>query len=58
LNEEFLAALHEHNVALALTDTSFVPRPWELKKPLGMVTADFAYVRWLGNRKQIETMTM
>lgn len=23
--------LREHNVALALTDTSFMPRPWEMK---------------------------
>ena len=57
LEESFLDALREHNVALALTDTSFVPRPWELKKPLDLITSDFAYIRWLGNRKQIETMT-
>ena len=30
---------------LALTDTSFMPRPWELKEPLDLITADFAYVR-------------
>jgi uncharacterized protein YecE (DUF72 family) len=57
IDERFLNALREHNVALALTDTSFVPRPWELKKPLDLITADFAYVRWLGNRKQIEMTT-
>ena len=57
LKKNFLAALREHGVALALTDTSFMPRPWELKKPLDLITSDFAYVRWLGNRKQIETMT-
>jgi uncharacterized protein YecE (DUF72 family) len=28
-----------------------------LKKPLDLITSDFAYVRWLGNRKQIETVT-
>jgi len=44
----------EHNVALALTDTSFMPRSWEMKGALDLVTADFAYVRWLGNRKGIE----
>jgi len=49
--------LRERNVALALTDTSFMPRPWELKEPLDLITADFAYVRWLGNRKGIEEMT-
>ena len=57
LNERLLATLREHHVALALTDTSFMPRPWELKKPLDLITSDFAYIRWLGNRKQIETMT-
>jgi len=57
LNEKLLATLREHHAALALTDTSFMPRPWELNKPLDLITSDFAYVRWLGNRKQIETVT-
>jgi len=57
LDEAFLDSVREHNVALALTDTSFMPRPWELKMPVDLITSDFAYVRWLGNRKQIETMT-
>ena len=43
--------LREHNVDLALTDTSFMPRPWEMKGALDLVTADFVYVRWLGNRR-------
>jgi uncharacterized protein YecE (DUF72 family) len=47
----------EHNVALALTDTSFMPRPWEMKGTLDLITADFTYVRWLGNRKGIEEQT-
>jgi uncharacterized protein YecE (DUF72 family) len=49
--------LREHNVALALTDTSFMPRPWELKQKFDLVTADFAYVRWLGDRHGIEKIT-
>ncbi len=49
--------LREHNVALTLTDTSFMPRPWEMKGALDLVTADFTYVRWLGNRKDIEEQT-
>jgi uncharacterized protein YecE (DUF72 family) len=56
LDENFLNTLREHNVALALTDTSFMPRPWELK-PLDLLTSDFAYIRWLGNRKGIEAIT-
>jgi len=57
LDARFADVLRDHNVALALTDTSFMPRPWELKEPLDLITADFAYVRWLGNRKGIEVMT-
>jgi uncharacterized protein YecE (DUF72 family) len=49
--------LRECNVGLALTDTSFMPRPWEMKGTLDLVTADFSYVRWLGNRKAIEERT-
>lgn len=49
--------LRDHNVALALTDTSFMSRPWEIKGTVDLVTADFAYVRWLGNRKGIEEQT-
>jgi len=57
LDTPFLDALRERSVALALTDTSFVPRPWEFKKPLDLITSDFTYIRWLGNRKQIEKVT-
>ncbi len=57
IDERFLDALRKYNVSLAWTDTSFVPKPWESKKPLDLITADFAYVRWLGNRKQMETIT-
>jgi uncharacterized protein YecE (DUF72 family) len=57
LNQQFLDVLREHRVALALTDTSFMPRPWELQEPLDLITANFGYVRWLGNRKQIERIT-
>ncbi len=57
LDAKFADVLREHNVALALTDTSFMPRPWELKQKFDLVTADFAYVRWLGDRKGIEKQT-
>lgn len=57
LDERLLDALRENNVALALIDQSFMPRPWEIKQPLDLITADFAYVRWLGNRKEIEEQT-
>src|SRR5205809_6500710 len=57
LDAKFADVLREHKVALALTDTSFMPRPWELKQKFDLVTADFAYVRWLGDRKGIEKQT-
>jgi uncharacterized protein YecE (DUF72 family) len=57
LDARFADVLREYNVALALTDTSFMPRPWEMKDKFDMVTADFAYVRWLGDRKGIEKIT-
>jgi len=53
LDARFADVLREHNIALALTDTSFVPRPWELREKFDLVTADFTYVRWLGDRKGI-----
>jgi uncharacterized protein YecE (DUF72 family) len=57
LDRRFADVLREHNVALALTDTSFMPRPWEMKEKFDLITADFAYVRWLGDRKGIEKQT-
>jgi uncharacterized protein YecE (DUF72 family) len=57
LDARFADMLREHNVALALTDTSFMPRPWEMKEKLDLVTTDFAYVRWLGDRHGIEKIT-
>lgn len=53
-----LISLREHNVALALTDLSnIMPRPWELKDELDLVTADFVYVGWLADRKGIDALT-
>ncbi|MGB2900286.1 MAG: DUF72 domain-containing protein, partial [Candidatus Acidiferrum sp.] len=57
LDARFADLLREHNVALTLTDTSFVPRPWEMKEKFDLITADFTYVRWLGDRKGIEEET-
>ena len=49
--------LRQHRVALALIDQSWMPRPWEMKPKFDLVTADFAYIRWLGDRKEIEAKT-
>jgi len=53
----FLNTLRERNIALALIDQSWMPRPKELFERRDPITADFAYVRWLGDRKAIEQQT-
>jgi uncharacterized protein YecE (DUF72 family) len=53
----FLDTLRERNIALALIDQSWMPRPKELFEGRDPITADFAYVRWLGDRKGIEQQT-
>ena len=55
LDTSFAELLREHGVALALQDQSWMPMPWEYK--FDLITADFAYVRWLGDRKGIEKLT-
>jgi uncharacterized protein YecE (DUF72 family) len=57
LDNRLTSLLREHNVALALTDLSNMPRPWEMEEKLDLVTTDFVYVRWLGDRKGIEALT-
>ena len=57
LDARFADVLREYNVALTLTETSFVPRPWEMKQKIDLATTDWTYVRWLGDRKQIEELT-
>jgi uncharacterized protein YecE (DUF72 family) len=57
LDARFADVLREHNVGLALTDTTFLPRPWEIKEKFDLITADFIYVRLLGDRKGIEAVT-
>ena len=57
LDKRLIDLLREHNVALALTDLSNMPRPWEMEEKLDLVTTDFVYVRWLGDRKGIEALT-
>lgn len=53
----FFDALREHHVALALIDQSWMPGPKQLFAKFDPITADFAYVRWLGDRKGIEEKT-
>jgi uncharacterized protein YecE (DUF72 family) len=56
LKPRLLDLLRENNVALVLQDQSRMPRPKELEN-YDLITADFAYIRWLGDRKGIEKLT-
>ncbi|HSZ79513.1 MAG TPA: DUF72 domain-containing protein, partial [Chthoniobacterales bacterium] len=42
--------------ALVLQDQSWMPYPKDLGS-YDLTTADFSYIRWLGNRKDIEKVT-
>jgi uncharacterized protein YecE (DUF72 family) len=57
LDARFADTLRERNVALALIDQSWMPRPWEMPNKFDLITSDFTYVRWLGDRKGIEEVT-
>lgn len=54
---QFVEASREQGVALALIDQSWMPRPAQWFENFDPITADFAYVRWLGDRKAIERQT-
>jgi uncharacterized protein YecE (DUF72 family) len=57
LAPQFVEALRERGVALALIDQSWMPRPAQWFEKFDPITADFTYVRWLGDRKGIEQQT-
>jgi uncharacterized protein YecE (DUF72 family) len=50
--------LREHEVALAMIDQGWMPRPWEVKTKVDWLTAPgFSYARLLGDRNAIEGHT-
>jgi uncharacterized protein YecE (DUF72 family) len=55
LDAEFADRLREHNVALVLQDRVWMPLPAQMD--FNYTTADFTYVRLLGDRKGIEMQT-
>jgi uncharacterized protein YecE (DUF72 family) len=57
LKPRLLDVLHENNVALVLQNQSWMPRAEELLEKYDPITADFAYIRWLVDRKGIEKLT-
>jgi uncharacterized protein YecE (DUF72 family) len=54
---QFVEALRERGIALALIDQSWMPRPAQWFDKFDPITTDFTYVRWLGDRKGIEERT-
>jgi uncharacterized protein YecE (DUF72 family) len=54
---QFADAVRSHGVALTMIDRSWMPQPAEWFERFDPITADFTYVRWLGDRKGIERET-
>lgn len=57
LRPQLLDLLRQHHVALGLIDHPWMPRPSELLVRTDPITADFTFIRWLGDRKGIEEQT-
>jgi uncharacterized protein YecE (DUF72 family) len=57
LTPEFFNLLREHTVAYALIDQVWMPRVSEIFEKFDPITADFTYIRLLGDRKWIEKQT-
>jgi uncharacterized protein YecE (DUF72 family) len=57
LTAEFFDLLREHHVAYALIDQAWMPRASEIFEKFDPITADFTYIRLLGDRKGIEQKT-
>lgn len=57
VNEKLLSLLRKHTIAFALTHHPWMESVTRLMGRLDVITSDFCYVRWLGNRKKIEEET-
>lgn len=57
LTPDFAGMLRGHNAAMVLVDQAWMPHGDEVEKAMDPVTADFAYIRLLGDRKEIEAIT-
>jgi len=57
LTAEFFDLLREHKVAYALIDQAWTPRVSDVFEKFDPITADFTYIRLLGDRKGIEQTT-
>jgi len=54
---DFLELLREHSVGFVLLDQAWMPRIDTLAQAVDLVTADFCYVRFMGDRKGLEKKT-
>ncbi len=57
LSERLLGLLRKNKIALALLDHPWMPTITQLAVKLDPITAEFTYIRWLGDRKGIEEKT-
>ena len=57
LDSQFAGVLRDFGVALVLQDQSRMPDVRELSQKFDPITADWTYIRWLGDRKGIERIT-
>jgi uncharacterized protein YecE (DUF72 family) len=57
LGPRLLDLLRARGVALVLIDHPWMPRPAQILAQMDPLTADFTYIRWLGDRKAIEEQT-
>ena len=55
LDAELANLLRVHRIALVLQDRAWMPNPSDLD--FDPITADWTYIRWLGDRKSIEEQT-
>jgi uncharacterized protein YecE (DUF72 family) len=55
--EPFLQALRDHNAAFVLTQQQWMPSPAQIVEQLDPITADFGFVRLVGDREAIEKIT-
>jgi uncharacterized protein YecE (DUF72 family) len=56
LGAELANLLRDHKIALVLQDRSWMIDPLEMK--FDPITADWTYIRWLGDRREIEARTL
>lgn len=57
IKAELAELLRSHNTVLVLADQAWMPHGDEVEKKFDPVTSDYMYIRLIGDRKEIETIT-